>query len=145
MRSALGNNAVRNASCLYATFSGGNETAVWTSSRMSKECTDLFRHFGGQDVFKLACLLLDFVFVLHFQGLREESFCEAMAADDIGRALLACRSEVDNEFSMLLRMATRVDGLMATVEHIFVRVVRGAVNPLFHQPKLLHAINRQRH
>ena len=51
---------------------------------------------------ELARLLFDLVFILNFQGLREESLGKTVTANHIGGALLACRSEVDDKLSVLL-------------------------------------------
>jgi len=77
-----------------------NCTAVGTGLRMAEERTDLVCHFWRENVLKLAGLLLDFVFVLDLESLREKAFREAMSPDDVFSALLAGRSEVHDELAM---------------------------------------------
>ena len=71
-----------------------------TSSRMPEEGTDFLGYLRGENVLKLARLLLNLLFVLYLQGLREETFGKTMATNDIGGTLLAHRSEVNDEFAM---------------------------------------------
>jgi len=73
-----------------------------TGLGMAEKGADLVGSFGRENVLELASLLLDFVFVLYFQGLREQSFCKPMTSYDIGSTLLTCLGEIDDELAMLL-------------------------------------------
>ena len=91
---------IRDSPRFFAAFARRNRTAMGTGSRVPEEGTDFLGDLGRENVLKLAGLLLNFFFVLHLQGLREETFGKTMATNDIGGTLLAHRSEVNDEFAM---------------------------------------------
>ena len=55
-----------------------------------------------------------------------------MTANHICSALLACGSEIDNELAVLVRIRGWMDGLVAAVEYILVRVVGSSMSPLLY-------------
>src|ERR1017187_4768419 len=70
--------------CLFsAARSRRDRRAVRARTRVAEERTDFVRRFGGQDVFELAGLLLDFGFAIHGERIGKESFSKAMSADDV--------------------------------------------------------------
>src|SRR4051794_29170463 len=77
------------SSCLFAAFSGWNRAPMRAAVWMPKKRADLVGDFRRQDVFELARLLLDLFLVLNFQRLGEQALCKTMAANYVGRALLA--------------------------------------------------------
>ena len=61
------------------------------SERVVEEGANLVGGFGREYVLELASLLLDFGFTVHGERVGEESFRQAVAADDVGGALVSAR------------------------------------------------------
>ena len=68
-----------------------------TSARVVEEGADFVGGFGGQNVLELAGLLFDFGLAVHGERVGEETFGEAVAADDVGGALHAAGREFDDQ------------------------------------------------
>ena len=64
---------------------------------MPEEGADFIRRFGGKNMLKLACLLLDLAFAVHGETVGEQAFRQAMASNNAGGALAAARREFDND------------------------------------------------
>ena len=67
---------------------------------MAEEGANFVGGFRGEDVLKLAGLLLDFRFTVHGQAVGKKALGKAMAADDAACAFAATRCEFDNEGSV---------------------------------------------
>lgn len=65
-------------------------------ARVVEESADLVGRFGREYVLELAGLLFDFSFAVHGEGIGEEALGQAMAADDVGGALVSSRREFDD-------------------------------------------------
>jgi hypothetical protein len=63
---------------------------------MSQEAANLIRGFGRENVFELAGLLFDFRFAVQGQAIGEQTLGQAMATDDVGGALAAAGSELND-------------------------------------------------
>ena len=70
--------------------------------RMAQERADFIRHLRREDVLELAGLLLDFIFILHLQGLRKQPLRKPVPPNHVRGALPACRSEIDNKLAVML-------------------------------------------
>ena len=81
---------------------------VRAGSRMSEKSADLVRRLRRQNVFKLAGLLLDFGFTVHGERIGEKALGQAVAADDVGGALVSARSKLDDRRAIADRHARRL-------------------------------------
>lgn len=75
---------------------------MWACAWMSEKRADTVGGFWGQDVFEPASLLGDFLFVFHLEGMREEHFRQAVAANDIFRATPSFFREDNHLLAMML-------------------------------------------
>src|SRR5215471_17604872 len=89
---------------------------------MSQKRTDAVRCLRGKDVFELAGLFGDLVFVLHMKGMDEQPLCQTMSADNVFRALAALFGEVNHVVAVAGIVAAGPQRVMATVEDLLVRV-----------------------
>src|SRR5207244_7324939 len=102
--------------CRDAAFPGGNRAAVRAGARMPKERTDALGSLRREDMFKLAGLLGDFLFVVYVEGLSKEPFGQPVAADHILCALAALFSKDDHVIAVAGVLAGRTKRHMAAVE-----------------------------
>jgi hypothetical protein len=77
-------------------FGDGMARSVGAGERVVEEGADFVGGFGREDVLELAGLLLDFGFAVHGERIGEEALGQAMAADDVGGALMSARGEFDD-------------------------------------------------
>ena len=71
---------------------------------------------------ELAGLLLDFGFAVHGERIREEALGQAVAADDVGGALVTTRSEFDDRRAVARRKASWLQRVVAGIDEGFVIV-----------------------
>ena len=91
-----------------------------TSKRVVEEGADLVGGFGRKDVLELAGLLLDFAFAVHGERISKQALGQAMAADDVGRALVSTGSEFDDG-------GTVADGNAGRLQRVVARIHEGLV------------------
>lgn len=103
-------------------------------ARMVEEGADLVGGFGREDVLELAGLLLDFGFAVHGKRIGEEALGEAVAADDVGGALVPTRSEFDDRRAVARRKAGWFQRVVAGIDEGLVIVHLGRVRARRYQP-----------
>ncbi len=89
---------------------------------MVEELANLVGGFGGKDVLELAGLLLDFGFAVHGKRIGEQALGQAVAADDVGSALMAARGEFDDGLAIASRKARRLQSVVARIDERLVIV-----------------------
>ena len=62
-------------------------------SRVIEEGADFVRRFRRQDVFELACLLLNFRLRLERQAVGEQPLCQPMASDNVAGTHASARRQ----------------------------------------------------
>ncbi len=67
---------------------------------MSKEGADAIRSFGRKNVFELARLLGDFLFIFHLKSLCEQPFGQPVTANDVLGTAAAFLREVNHLLAM---------------------------------------------
>src|SRR5579864_375826 len=70
--------------------------AMWTCLRMAQKSADAVSGLGREDVFEFAGLLFHLLLIIDFEGLREQTLGQTVAADNIGGTLTAAIGEVDH-------------------------------------------------
>ena len=75
---------------------------------MPKERADFVGGFRREDVLELARLLLDFGLAVQREAVSEQTFREAVPANDVGGALPATRSQRNNYAAVADRDAGRL-------------------------------------
>ena len=78
---------------------------------------------------ELAGLLLDFGFAVHGERIGEEALGQAVAADDVGGALMSARSEFDDRGTVAGRKACGLQRVVAGIDEGLVIVRLGRVRP----------------
>src|SRR5271157_5215423 len=104
-----------------------------TRQRVVEEGADLVSGFGREYVLELASLLLDFGFAVHGERIGEEAFGQAVAADDIGGALVSTRGEFDDRRAVAGRKAGGLQRVVAGIDEGLVIVRFGRVRARRHQ------------
>lgn len=64
---------------------------------MTEESADFVRRFRGENMLKLACLLLDLAFAVHGETVGKQAFRQPVAANNAGCTLASTRSEFDDD------------------------------------------------
>ncbi len=89
---------------------------------MVEESADLVGGFRGKYVLELAGLLFDFNFAVHGERIGEEALGQAVAADDVGGALVSARGELDDQGAVASRKARRLQRVVAGIDERLVIV-----------------------
>ena len=84
--------------------------------RVVEEGADLVGGFAREYVLELASLLLDFRFTVHGERIGEQAFRQAVAADDVGGALVSAGGEFDDRGAVAGRKASRLQGVVAGID-----------------------------
>src|ERR1022692_4935798 len=101
--------------------------------RMVEEGANLVGRFRREYVLELARLLLDFGLAVHGERIGEQSLSQAVAANDVGGALVSTRGEFDNRRSVARRKASRLECVVARIDEGLVIVRLGRVRTRRHQ------------
>ena len=86
-----------------------------TRFRVAQERADLIGGFGGQNVLELAGLLFDLGFTVHGQRVGKQALGEAVAANDVGGALVAAGSQFDDHRAVSRRESRRFERVVTGI------------------------------
>src|SRR5277367_5846208 len=105
---------------------------------MSEEGADFVGSFGRKDVLELASLLLDFAFTVHGEAVGEQTFGQAMAANDADGAFATAGGEFDDKAAVTYGRSRWFECIMAGIDEGLVLVRFGWMRAGCNQAKRGH-------
>src|SRR5262249_53916872 len=116
---------------------------MWAGTGMAQEGTDTVCGFRRQDMFKPACLLRDFLFIVNLEGFGKQKLRQAMPPDHIFGALASLFRKHDHAFAVAGMIRAGTEGDMATIEHWLMRMRLYDVCRQVNESNTLHALQCQ--